>query len=128
MKNWSVTAARGCCPRGVDAVRDADAHRVKNIATNITDRGTTMTTATTPNASTAITLTAAAYESPWVELPRLALADYYEESGDAERAELIRLQVEASRFEGTNPAPVARARIDALLAAGREGWLAGLPR
>jgi uncharacterized protein (TIGR02996 family) len=65
---------------------------------------------------------------PDADAPRLVFADWLEEHGEAERAELIRLQVERARLEegDARQAPLAR-REQELLAARGDDWLAELP-
>jgi uncharacterized protein (TIGR02996 family) len=69
-------------------------------------------------------LLAAVRASPDEDLPRLAFADWYDEHGDAARAEFIRAQVEADRLDESDPVRVAlEDRADALLAEHRAEWL-----
>lgn len=62
------------------------------------------------------------------DTPRLAYADWLEESGQDERAEFVRVQVERARLPAWNPAQVRlRLREQQLLARHGENWLAELP-
>jgi uncharacterized protein (TIGR02996 family) len=65
-------------------------------------------------------------EAPEDDVPRLVLADWLEDNGEADRAEFIRAQV---RLDGDLPAgerPALKAREAALLAQNKERWLGPL--
>jgi uncharacterized protein (TIGR02996 family) len=69
-------------------------------------------------------LLAAVRASPDEDLPRLAFADWYDEHGQAARAEFIRAQVEADRLDEIDSVRIAlEDRADALLAEHRAAWL-----
>jgi len=57
------------------------------------------------------------------DLPRLVAADWLEESGDAERAEFIRLQCELARPMASDRAEVLRFREKELLNSPTAAWL-----
>jgi uncharacterized protein (TIGR02996 family) len=67
-------------------------------------------------------------EQPREDTPRLAYADWLQENGQPERAELIRLQCEAWALCPAFPTPAAaRTRASELLRAHRDRWDAELP-
>jgi uncharacterized protein (TIGR02996 family) len=75
---------------------------------------------------------AAIRDTPNDDLPRLIMADWFEEHGDAERAEFIRLQVERARVErplcelgGFTPRPTRR-ELE-LLAGHQQRWIGDVP-
>lgn len=64
-------------------------------------------------------------ERPDDDLPRLVLADWFDENGDPDRAEFSRAQVKLSRMPRDDPSRMAlKARAKDLLARHRERWLA----
>jgi uncharacterized protein (TIGR02996 family) len=65
-------------------------------------------------------------EHPDDDAPRLACADWYEEHGDPDRAELVRVQVELADFGRVWRRALAR-REQALMAAHGARWRAALP-
>jgi uncharacterized protein (TIGR02996 family) len=67
-------------------------------------------------------------QAPEDDTPRLAYADWLEENGRPERAELIRLQIERARRPSQDQTRLAPGKREAaLLEAHREEWLAPLP-
>jgi uncharacterized protein (TIGR02996 family) len=65
----------------------------------------------------------AVLDAPGDDAPRLVFADWLDENGEPERAELIRLQVEAARTPVYEPRYDAlNRRADALIAAHGAGW------
>jgi uncharacterized protein (TIGR02996 family) len=67
-------------------------------------------------------------EDPDDDTPRLVYADWLDEHGNAERAELIRLQIEHARLDPDDPRRWDLARREkALLDAGGKSWLENLP-
>jgi uncharacterized protein (TIGR02996 family) len=64
--------------------------------------------------------------APADDAPRLACADWYDEHGDPDRAELVRVQVELADFGRVGRPGLAR-REQALLAAHGARWRAALP-
>ncbi len=76
-----------------------------------------------------MSLLAAIQADPDADLPRLVYADFLEESGDAARAEFIRVQVELARLPETDAAvPGLEDRAHALLVAHERQWLGFDPR
>ena len=68
-------------------------------------------------------------DAPDDDAPRLVYADWLEEHGEAERAEFIRLQIEAERLPEGEPARLnLESRINGLLYRNRKAWLKGLPK
>ena len=71
---------------------------------------------------------AAVCDAPEDDAPRLVYADWLDDHGEADRAELIRVQVERARLPKEGPrAQALKAREDALLKARRDDWLRELP-
>src|SRR4051812_34816813 len=69
-------------------------------------------------------LLAAIREQPDDDLARLAYADWLEESGEADRAQFVRLQVQYDRQETRSPAAGELSeRAEALAAAHERRWL-----
>src|SRR5689334_19357683 len=67
---------------------------------------------------------AAIIDRPDDDLPRLVFADFLEESGDADRAEFIRVQCELARLPAGHPdRPALAAREEELLRANRPRWV-----
>jgi uncharacterized protein (TIGR02996 family) len=67
-------------------------------------------------------------EDPEADGPRLVYADWLEENGRPERAELIQAQCRLEALSEADPSHAALARrVDELLAAHRTEWEAGLP-
>jgi uncharacterized protein (TIGR02996 family) len=63
-------------------------------------------------------------ENPEDDAPRLILADWLEDQGEGERAEFIRVQIEAERLDVGDPRRLQlEDRADELLAGHREEWL-----
>lgn len=75
--------------------------------------------------TTADALTAAVIASPDDDLPRLVYADWYDENGDPERAEFIRLQCTLARPDGLPAARLIDLRIreKVLLGLHSQRWL-----
>src|SRR5689334_877857 len=74
------------------------------------------------------TFLAAIREAPADDAPRLIFADWLDDHGQAERAELIRAQVRAAKLEEDTPErEELEARAATLLAAHRKAWVAELP-
>jgi uncharacterized protein (TIGR02996 family) len=62
------------------------------------------------------------------DIPRLVFADWLQENGEEERAELIRLQCELARAAHDDPNNSSRQRrIDELLNTNWDNWVAGFP-
>jgi uncharacterized protein (TIGR02996 family) len=91
---------------------------------------------TTAHDSTGLALLAGIAAEPDEDAPRLVYADYLDEHGDHDRAELIRAQCEAPRHPGTlakpcgipacvHPGCALLRRADALLAANEAQWRRG---
>ncbi len=69
----------------------------------------------------------AVMEWPDDDLPRLVYADYLEETGDAERAEFIRVQIELARLDADDGRfPELTRRESELLRAGVGGYIPGV--
>jgi uncharacterized protein (TIGR02996 family) len=66
-------------------------------------------------------------EQPWEDTPRLMYADWLQENGQPERAEFIRLQIEARILEPGYPTPQAIDRLANLLRQHGNDWRAELP-
>jgi uncharacterized protein (TIGR02996 family) len=92
-----------------------------------------MTTAASPDSPQLHALLRACKETPLDDLPRLVLADWLEEQGDADRAEFVRTQVRLAALPWYEPeVPELEARQAELLRQHGEAWLAspratGLP-
>ncbi len=72
-------------------------------------------------------LLAAVIADPDADLPRLVMADWYDENGQPERAQFIRLQIELARgVRGKAKRAAMEARAGELLAAHGEAWAAPL--
>jgi uncharacterized protein (TIGR02996 family) len=67
-------------------------------------------------------------ENPQEDTPRLIYADWLDENGDTERAEFIRLQIEARVLDPAYPAPDAIVRVTRLLREYGNAWRAELPQ
>src|SRR5947207_2963236 len=66
-------------------------------------------------------------DSPEDDVPRLVLADWHEEHGEADRAEFVRLSVRLSAGEvPLGDEAVALARLHELCSRNAEVWLGGL--
>jgi uncharacterized protein (TIGR02996 family) len=78
----------------------------------------------------ALAFLSAAKDRPEDNHPRLALADWLEERGDAERAEFIRLQCRLAHGEGSDFSPdehhKAKERTKELIACRGGAWLGSL--
>src|SRR5262249_44001150 len=73
-------------------------------------------------------LLAACKDAPFDDEPRLILADWLEDHDESERAEFVRVQLEAARLdEYDERGDELQARADALLAAHERAWVADLP-
>src|SRR5262245_56329639 len=73
-------------------------------------------------------LLAACIEHPGDDAPRLVLADWLEEHGEADRAEFIRLQIESARLDDYDPRrDDLVGREEALLETHEKTWVADLP-
>ena len=66
-------------------------------------------------------------EQPWEDTPRLMYADWLEENGDPQRAEFIRLQIEAARPGMNLAAPDLAARAEHLRKESEGRWTRGSP-
>jgi uncharacterized protein (TIGR02996 family) len=67
-------------------------------------------------------------EQPDEDAPRLILADWYEENGDPDRAEVIRLEIRRARLDDRDPeAWLLDRRIGNLADKHSERWMAELP-
>ncbi|MBX2799778.1 MAG: TIGR02996 domain-containing protein [Myxococcales bacterium] len=70
----------------------------------------------------------AVLQDPAADAPRLILADWYEDSGDTDRATLIRAQVTAAALPAWHAdVPALRWRAEQLLAMNGRAWRAALP-
>jgi uncharacterized protein (TIGR02996 family) len=65
----------------------------------------------TPGRPRVVALLAEIKERPWDDLPRLILADWLEDHGEADRAEFIRLQCRLAALDETDPPPGLRRRL-----------------
>lgn len=71
---------------------------------------------------------AAIIANPEDDLPRLVLADWYDENGQGDRAEFIRLQIDHSRKGKKPPRVLSDHPIYVLFARHRDQWLAEFPK
>src|SRR4051794_26035712 len=68
------------------------------------------------------------WDAPYDDEPRLAYADWLEEQGDAERAEIIRVQIELSRLVESDPLYHDLKRREGRLRKRWPDWMKGLPQ